>query len=116
MWGTLSRRAPVPLAERADQEEPVYRRTSRADLARIGQVLAGLTYPAAKWQIVTQADHYGADSLTTAQLWSLPVGTYPDLAAVGVALGLLPDPRPGYRQQPRVQAAAVDQPRRDVDA
>ncbi|MEU7818280.1 DUF2795 domain-containing protein [Pseudonocardia sp. NPDC049154] len=94
----------------------MYRRTSRADLARIGQVLAGLTYPAAKWQIVTQADHYGADSLTTAQLWSLPVGTYPDLAAVGVALGLLPDPRPGYRQQPRVQAAAVDQPRRDVDA
>ncbi|GAA2852827.1 hypothetical protein GCM10010472_07530 [Pseudonocardia halophobica] len=93
----------------------MYRRTSRADLARIGQVLAGLTYPAAKWQIIAHADHYGADSVTTAQLWSLPIGTYPDLAAVGVALGLLPDPRPGYRQQPRVQAAAVDQPRGTVD-
>jgi hypothetical protein len=93
----------------------VYRRTSRTDLARIGQVLAGLTYPAAKWQIIAHADHYGADSLSAAQLWSLPVGTYPDLTAIGVALGLLPRPRPGYRQQPRVQAAAADQPR-DADA
>jgi hypothetical protein len=48
----------------------VYRRTTRADVARIGHVLAGLTYPAAKWQIVGQADAYGADAVTTAQLWS----------------------------------------------
>jgi hypothetical protein len=94
----------------------VYRRTSRADMARIGHVLAGLTYPAAKWQIIAHADHYGADSLSAAQLWSLPIATYPDLSAIGVALGLLPNPRPGYRQQPRVQAAAADQAHGDPDA
>ena len=91
----------------------MYRRTSRADLARLGQVLAGLSYPAAKWQIIAHADHYGADSVSAAQLWSLPVGTYPDLTAIGVALGLLPAVRSGYRQQPGIQAAGVDRPRAD---
>lgn len=87
----------------------MYGRTNRADVARIGQVLAGMTYPAAKWQIVAQADHYGADAVTTAQLWSLPAATYADLAAVCVALGLLPA-RTGYRQQPSVQSAGRDTP------
>ncbi|MFR9803995.1 hypothetical protein ACL02T_17095 [Pseudonocardia sp. RS010] len=94
----------------------MYRRTSRADLARLGHVLAGLSYPAAKWQIIAHADHYGADSVSAAQLWSLPVGTYPDLTAIGVALGLLPPARPGYRVQPGVQAAAADQARARDDA
>ncbi|GAA4558017.1 DUF2795 domain-containing protein [Pseudonocardia xishanensis] len=85
----------------------MYRRTNRADVARIGQVLAGMAYPAAKWQIVAQADHYGADAVTTAQLWSLPSGTYRDLAAVCVGLGLLPV-RPGFRQQPEIQSAGRD--------
>ena len=85
----------------------MYRRTTRADVARIGHVLAGLTYPAAKWQIVAQADAYGADAVTTAQLWSLPTGTYRDLAAVCLALGLVPA-RGGHRRQPPVQAAGRD--------
>jgi hypothetical protein len=72
----------------------VYRRTHRADVARIGHVLAGLGYPAAKWQIVVQADHDGADAVTMAQLWSLPPGSYVDLAEVCQALGLLPGRRP----------------------
>jgi hypothetical protein len=85
----------------------VYRRTYRADVARIGHVLAGLDYPAAKWQIVAHADHYGADAVTTAQLWSLIPGAYTDLAAVCSALGLLPA-RGAYRQQPPQQTAGRD--------
>ncbi|GAA4684147.1 hypothetical protein GCM10023215_18560 [Pseudonocardia yuanmonensis] len=94
----------------------MYRRTSRADLARLGHVLAGLSYPAAKWQIIAHADHYGADSVSAGQLWSLPVGTYPDLVSIGVALGLLPPVRPGYRQQPGVQAAGADRAHADDGA
>jgi len=51
------------------------RRDRREDVRRIGQVLA-------------QADHYGADSVSRAQLSNLPVRTYPDLAEVLAALGL----------------------------
>jgi hypothetical protein len=76
----------------------VNRRTVRADVARLAQVLAGLPYPAAKWQIIAHADGYGADSVSAAQLWSLPVAVYADLTAVCAALGLLPGRRPGRRQ------------------
>lgn len=72
----------------------MYRRTQRTDVVRLGHVLAGLTYPAAKWQLVAHADHYGADAVSRAQLWSLPPGTYGDLAAVCQALGLMPARRP----------------------
>ncbi|GAA1846552.1 hypothetical protein GCM10009836_27650 [Pseudonocardia ailaonensis] len=86
------------------------RRTVRADVARLAQVLAGLRYPAAKWQIIAHADHYGADSVSTAQLWSLPVAVYQDLAAVCVALGVLPGG--AYLAQPGLQASAAEQPPR----
>jgi len=29
---------------------------------RLGHVLAGLRFPATRWQLVAQADYYGADS------------------------------------------------------
>jgi hypothetical protein len=64
----------------------VYRRNPRADAERVSQVLAGLTYPAAKWQILMHAENYGADAFTRAELWSLPTGEYPDVDSVLTAL------------------------------
>lgn len=70
------------------------RRDHQADVERIGQVLDGLLYPAARWQVIAQADHYGADAVTRAQLVALPVRAYVDLGAVLAALGLfVPDRR-----------------------
>jgi hypothetical protein len=74
------------------QEVAVHRpdaRGARAQAQRIAQVLAGLAYPAAKWQILAEADHYGADSASRAQLWSLPARIYPGLGDVLAALGLV---------------------------
>ncbi|MHA6796331.1 DUF2795 domain-containing protein [Pseudonocardia bannensis] len=91
----------------------MYRRSPEADARRIGQVLAAAEFPAAKWQLIAHAEHYGADACTRAELWSLPVATYPDLTAVLMVLGLLTPPtraRPGYRTQPGVQAAARTRP------
>jgi hypothetical protein len=71
----------------------VDRHDRRADVERLAQVLDGLSYPAARWQVIAQADHYGADSVSRAQLTTLPIGTYPDLVQVLAALGLLVDRR-----------------------
>lgn len=35
-------------------------------------VLAGLDFPAQRWEIITKADTYGADSMTTQRLRRLP--------------------------------------------
>ena len=48
----------------------------------LAQVLAGLSYPARTWQLLAQADYYGADYSTRAELARLPVGTYDSLDAV----------------------------------
>jgi hypothetical protein len=66
---------------------------ARADAQRISQVLAGLAYPAAKWRILAQVDHYGADAASRAQLWGLPVASYRDLHEVLAVLGLASDRR-----------------------
>lgn len=88
------------------------RRNTHTDLERIRCVLADLSFPAAKWQVITHAEAYGADSTTRSDLWSLPVGSYPDLPAVLAALGLAKASatRRGYRLAPAVQAAALDLP------
>lgn len=81
----------------------------RADIARVRHVLAGVPFPAAKWQLIIHAEDYGADSGTRADLWGLAAGTYADLTAVLGALGLLAPPaRPGYRPAPGTQAAGRD--------
>ena len=79
------------------------RRDDRADVERIAQVLDGLSFPAARWQVIAQADHYGADAVTRAQLVALPVRTYADLGAVLVALGLFVPDR-GRRTAPPAAA------------
>jgi hypothetical protein len=91
------------------------RRGTQADSQRVRHVLADLDFPAAKWQLITHAEHYGADASTRADLWGMPPGDYPDLAAVLGALGLAaapprrpPAPRPAYQVAPSVQAAARD--------
>jgi hypothetical protein len=99
----------------------VYRRTSRADVTRIGQVLDGVEFPAAKWQLIAHADHYGADAVTRTELWSMPVGVYPDLVSVLTAIGVLARPARSravtpppvaYRRQPGLQAAARERSER----
>jgi hypothetical protein len=41
-------------------------------ISQVAKVLAGLSYPAAKWQIIAQADHYGPPQPIRAALWALP--------------------------------------------
>lgn len=85
------------------------RSNDRADIARVSQVLAGVPFPAAKWQLIIHGEDYGADATTRTQLWGLPAGVYADVRAVFAALGLDAGPaRPGYRAAPAVQAAARD--------
>lgn len=52
----------------------------------VRQVLRGLTYPAEKWRIVTQADLYGADAGTRAALHGLPPREYRSPADITAAL------------------------------
>jgi hypothetical protein len=67
----------------ADLEEVLMpRETDRAVGMRLSCVLDGLLFPAAKWQIVTHAEYYGADARSIAQLWAIPVRSYADVAAV----------------------------------
>jgi hypothetical protein len=67
----------------AAEEVPMNRDSERAVGWRLAYVLEGLVFPAAKWQVMMHAEHYGADAVSVAQLWGIPARTYPDLAAVG---------------------------------
>jgi hypothetical protein len=55
---------------------------THADHLMVRQVLYGLRFPAAKWQILTQADLYGADSRTRQRLFTLPLRMYRDCTDV----------------------------------
>ena len=59
---------------------------TRTDPVRVAAVLAGVAYPARTWQLLAQADYYGADTHTHAELRCLPVGSYESLDAVLAAL------------------------------
>ncbi|HWC82757.1 MAG TPA: DUF2795 domain-containing protein [Pseudonocardiaceae bacterium] len=54
----------------------------------LNYVLADLDFPAQRWEIVTQADMYGADSVTAGQLSRLPARDRPyhDLRDVLITL------------------------------
>ena len=87
------------------------RKGTLVDVQRIRHVLTGVSFPAAKWQLIAHAEEYGADATTRADLWGLPAGTYDGVAAIVAALGFAtPPPRPGYRTAPPAQAAAQDRP------
>jgi hypothetical protein len=89
----------------------VNRRSPRAAVQRLGQVLHGLAFPAAKWQLIMHAEDYGADSGSRAELWSLPTGVYTDRHAVFEALGwVAPRPAAGRRPAPAAESAAREHP------
>lgn len=63
---------------------------------RISRVLAGMPFPAMRWELLTQADYYGADHRSRTELAALPEGRYADMTAVHQALRRarrLPEPR-----------------------
>lgn len=52
------------------------------DPTRVRQVLAGQRFPAARWELITTAEFYGADEQTRRDLRALDATRFPDLAAV----------------------------------
>jgi hypothetical protein len=73
----------------------------QVDPTRLADVLAGVPYPASTWQLLAQADYYGADRHTRTELSRLPIGTYRDLNAVVAAL------REVYPSSPRTARRAL---------
>ena len=62
----------------------------RMDAHQVTASLLGVTYPARRWQLLAQADYYGADVDTQVELARLPDLLYSDLAGVisAIAAGL----------------------------
>lgn len=67
----------------------------------VQQVLVGLTFPAQRWQLIAQAQYYGAGPAYTAELTQLPARTYQSMREVAAELARLrtrhawPSRRPG---------------------
>lgn len=55
----------------------------------IQQVLVGLVFPAQRWQLIAQAQYYGAGPAYTTELAQLPEQTYQSLREVAVELARL---------------------------
>ena len=73
---------------------------SCVDPAGLATVLAGLSYPARTWQLLAQADHYGAGGQIRAHLSRLPPNrAYPSLEVVIATLDALA-PAPPSTPQP----------------
>ena len=49
---------------------------------RLDKVLESVGFPARRWQLVSAADHHGADHLTLQALRALWAETYPDSGSV----------------------------------
>jgi uncharacterized protein DUF2795 len=56
------------------------------DARSLRAVLAGLVFPAWRWEIVTRAGWYGADARTTDRLRRLPARPYRDLRDIMATL------------------------------
>jgi hypothetical protein len=57
-------------------------RSVRSLRQRVVDAVAGLDYPAQRWEILASVAAAGADRLTASYLARLPAGTYPDVQAV----------------------------------
>jgi hypothetical protein len=89
--------------------------------------LRGLRFPAERWEIVTQAEFYGADRRTRTLLAGLPDGRYTSLAAIATALTVRAENLLDYgdragKKQTAVTAfdllastAPLDPPARNID-
>lgn len=75
----------------------------------LSAVFDGLTFPAARWQLTTQARQYGVDADTYDRLSRLPEGTYRDVAQVA---GMLRAAQPTVRPLRPIGPAAVHPLRR----
>jgi Protein of unknown function (DUF2795) len=53
---------------------------------RLRHVLAGQRFPAQRWELISGAEHYGADARTRQELQSLPARQYASLAEVLLTL------------------------------
>jgi hypothetical protein len=53
---------------------------------RLRHVLAGLSFPAQRWQVIAEAEHYGADARTRQELRVLPDARFESYAALLWAL------------------------------
>ncbi len=53
---------------------------------RLRQVLAGQRFPAQRWELISGAEHYGADARSRQELQSLPAKQYASLAEVLLTL------------------------------
>jgi anti-sigma B factor antagonist len=61
-------------------------------MSQVAAVLADLVYPAAKWQVLAEADHYGGNIDVRSLLWALPAGSYESLETIRAALLGPPNP------------------------
>jgi hypothetical protein len=55
-------------------------------LPRLQHVLQDLCFPAQRWQILAEADMYGADTELRTQLYALPVRLYENCADIAGAM------------------------------
>ena len=53
---------------------------------RLRHVLAGLSFPAQRWQVIAEAEHYGADARTRRELRTLPDARFDSYASLLWAL------------------------------
>jgi hypothetical protein len=91
-----------------------------ADLLSVGarQILAGLVFPAHRWQVIAQAQYYGAGADFLLALDRLPTRTYSNIGEVltqltELASGSRPARPPGPFQRP---ITIVDHARRTLPA
>jgi hypothetical protein len=65
----------------------------RDELAQLAQVLAGVSYPVQKWQLIDyvvaemRADRGSTDPQIVDRLWALPPGCYADLGQILIGTG-----------------------------
>lgn len=86
--------------------------TRDLDDSRVAAVLAGLRFPALTWQLVAQADYYGADVQTRSELAALPIGEYPNFLAVLTKLREVRSVRNAlYKRHPRSGRSSSRPPR-----
>lgn len=98
---------PAPAAPPSEEQ-----RRLRLNLTR---VLAGMRWPASRWQVLAEAEAWGVSGVVRAQLVPLPDGRYPSLEAVlevlaAVARGrtrrAVPPPTAGTDRRPPANVVA----------
>jgi hypothetical protein len=79
-------------------------------------ILAGLRFPADRWQVLAHVDHFGVDPGTRHLFWSLPERTYPSAGSVLTALGARPTAdRPVDRAPDRASELPPSRPERALN-